>query len=148
MKVILNKDVKGLGKKLDKVEVNEGYARNYLLPKKIAIIADNRSEAEAISKKQAIQFKKDVERENAVSLKEKIEKTVIEFRLKLGEGGKLFGSVTNKEIKEKIQELLNIDIDKKKIELTSPIKTAGMYEANIKLYEGVVAKLKVRVVGV
>ena len=148
MKVILNQDVKGLGKKLDKVEVNEGYARNYLLPRKIATIADNKTEAEAISKKQAIQFKKDVEREKAIEIKERIEKTVIEFRLKMGEANKLFGSVTNKEVKEKLQEVLKLDIDKKKIEINTQIKSAGMYEASIKLYEGVVAKLKLKVVGI
>lgn len=148
MKVILNQDVKGLGKKLDKVEVNEGYARNYLLPRKIATIADNKSVSEANSKKQAIQFKKDVEREKAVEIKERIEKAVIEFRLKTGEGNKLFGSVTNKEVKEKLAEVLNLDIDKKKIEINTQIKTAGMYEASIKLYEGVVAKLKLKVVGI
>ena len=148
MKVILNQDVKGLGKKLDKVEVNEGYARNFLLPRKIATIADNKTEAEALSKKQSIQFKKDVEREKAVEIKERIEKTVIEFRLKMGEGNKLFGSVTNKEVKEKLQEVLKLDIDKKKIEINTQIKSAGMCEASIKLYEGVVAKLKLKVVGI
>lgn len=148
MKVILNQDVKGLGKKLDKVEVNEGYARNYLLPRKIAIIADNKATSEANSKKQALQYKKDVEREKAMEIKEKIEKAVIEFRLKIGEGNRLFGSVTNKEVKEKLAEVLNLNIDKKKIEINTQIKTAGMYEANIKLYEGVVAKLKLKVVGV
>ena len=148
MKVILNQDVKGLGKKLDKVEVNEGYARNFLLPRKIAIIADNKTEDEAFSKKQAIQFKKDVEREKAIEIKERIEKTVIEFRLKMGEGNKLFGSVTNKEVKEKLQEVLKLNIDKKKIEINTQIKSAGMYEASIKLYEGVVAKLKLKVVGI
>lgn len=148
MKVILNQDVKGLGKKLDKVEVNEGYARNFLLPRKIATIADNKTEAEAFSKKQAIQFKKDVEREKAIEIKERIEKTVIEFRLKMGEGNKLFGSVTNKEVKEKLQEVLKLNIDKKKIEINTQIKSAGMYEASIKLYEGVVAKLKLKVVGI
>lgn len=148
MKVILNQDVKGLGKKLDKVEVNEGYARNYLLPRKIATIADNKATSEANSKKQALQYKKDVEREKAMEIKEKIEKAVIEFRLKIGEGNRLFGSVTNKEVKEKLAEVLNLNIDKKKIEINTQIKTAGMYEANIKLYEGVVAKLKLKVVGV
>ena len=148
MKVILNQDVKGLGKKLDKVEVNEGYARNFLLPRKIASIADNKTESEANSKKQAIQFKKDTDRENAVKLKERIEKLVLEFRLKLGEGNKLFGSVTNKEVKEKLMEVAKIDIDKKKIELDCAVKTPGMYSANIKLYEGVIAKLKVKVVGI
>jgi large subunit ribosomal protein L9 len=148
MKVILNQDVKGLGKKLDKVEVNEGYARNYLFPRKLASIADNKTESEARSKKQAIIFKKDTERENAIRIKEKIESTVLEFRLKLGDSNKLFGSVTSKEVKEKLFDVSKIDIDKKKIEIDTQVKTPGMYTANIKLYEGVVAKLKVRVVGI
>ena len=148
MKVILNQDVKGLGKRLEKVEVNEGYARNFLLPRKIASIADSRTEAEASSKKQAIQFKKDTEREKAIELKEKIEKTVVEFRLKLGDGNKLFGSVTSKEIKDRLFEVLHVDIDKKKIELETQVKTPGMYNADVKLYEGVIAKLKVRVLGI
>ena len=73
---------------------------------------------------------------------------VIEFRLKLGDGNKLFGSVTNKEVKEKLMEVSKIDIDKKKIELDTQVKTPGMYNANVKLYEGVVAKLRIRVVGI
>ncbi len=148
MKVVLNKDVKGIGKRLDIVEVSEGYARNYLIPRKLAVVADNKSTSEAKTKKEAIQYKKDTERENAEKLKEKLEKTVIEFRLKVGEGNKLFGSVTNKEIKDKLKETSSIDIDRKKIELKGVVKTTGMYEANIKLYEGIIAKLKIKVVGV
>ncbi|MDD2628270.1 MAG: 50S ribosomal protein L9 [Clostridia bacterium] len=148
MKVVLNQDVKSLGKKFDIVEVSEGYARNYLIPRKLAVLADNKSTSEAKTKKEAIQHRKDTERENAEKQKEKLEKAVIEFRLKVGEGNKLFGSVTNKEIKEKLKEISNIDIDRKKIELNDAVKTAGMYEANIKLYEGITAKLKIKVVGV
>lgn len=148
MRVILNQDIKGIGKKLDKVEVSEGYARNYLLPRKLAVAADTKAELEANSKKQAIKFKQDTERGKALEIKERIEQTVIEFRLKNGENGKLFGSVTNKEIKEKLDEKLNIDFDKKKIELENVIKSEGMFNANIKLYEGVVAKLKIKVVGI
>ena len=148
MKVILNKDIKGIGKKLDRVEVSEGYARNYLLPRKLANLADNKAESEAISKKQAIKYKQDTERNKALEIKEKIEKTIIEFRLKTGENGKLFGSVTNKEIKEKLDNILNMSFDKKKIDLEGTVKAAGIFIANIKLYEGVVAKLKIKVVGI
>ena len=148
MKVVLNQDIKGLGKKLQVVEVSEGYARNFLLPKKLANIADNKSLNEAKTKKQAIAFKKDVELEEANKNKEKIEKIYIEFREKQGAGGKLFGSVTEKEIALRLKEKVGIDVNKKKISLKEPIKQLGYYVAEIKLYEGVIAKLKIVVVGV
>lgn len=147
MKVVLNKDIKGIGKKLQIVDVSEGYARNYLIPKKLANLADNKNVSEAKTKKEAEQFKKATEKQEAVELKAKIEKIYIEFKEKQGVGGKLFGSVTEKEISEKLNQKLNIDINKKKITLKDPIKNVGTYTAEIKLYEGVVAKLKIVVVG-
>ncbi len=147
MKVVLNQDVKGVGKKLQVVEVSEGYARNFLLPKKFANIADNKSLNEARTKEEANKFKKDTELSKAKMQKEKIEKIYIEFKEKKGANGKLFGSVTEKEIAEKLNEKLGIDINKKKITLDEPIKQVGNYRANIKLYEGVVANLKILVVG-
>ncbi len=147
MKVVLNQDVKGLGKKLQIVEVSEGYARNFLLPKKIANIADNRSLNEAKTKQEAIKYKKDLEFEEAKKNKEKIEKTYIEFKEKVGTGSRLFGSVTEKEISEKLKQKLNIDVNKKKIVLKEQIKQLGNYIADVKLHEGVVAKLKIVVVG-
>ncbi len=147
MKVVLNKDIKGIGKKLQIVDVSEGYARNYLIPKKLANLADNKNVSEAKTKKEAEQFKKATEKQEAVELKAKIEKIYIEFKEKQGVGGKLFGSVTEKEISEKLNQKLNVDINKKKITLKDPIKNVGTYTAEIKLYEGVVAKLKIVVVG-
>lgn len=147
MKVVLNQDVKGIGKKLQIVEVSEGYARNFLLPKKIASIADNKNLNEAKNKKEAADYKKQVELEAANKQKEKIEKTYIEFKEKQGTGGRLFGSVTEKEIAVKIKEKFDIEVNKKRIVLNEPIKQLGSYTANIKLYEGVVAKLKISVVG-
>ena len=147
MKVVLNKDIKGIGKKLQIVDVSEGYARNYLIPKKLANLADNKNVSEAKTKKEAEQFKKATEKQEAVELKAKIEKIFIEFKEKQGVGGKLFGSVTEKEISKKLNQKLNIDINKKKITLKDPIKNVGTYTAEIKLYEGVVAKLKIVVVG-
>ncbi len=147
MRVVLNQDVKGVGKKLQVVEVSEGYARNFLLPKKLANIADNKSLNEAKTKKEADKFKKDTEFANAKVQKEKIEKIYIEFKEKNGANGKLFGSVTEKEIAEKLNEKLGIEISKKKITLSEPIKQVGNYSAQIKLYEGVVANLKILVVG-
>lgn len=147
MKVVLNQDVKGIGKKLQVVEVSEGYARNYLLPKKLASIADNKSVSEAKTKVDAIKFKKNTELQEANAQKEIIEKGYIEFKHKIGEGGKLFGSVTEKEIAEEVINKFKIEVNKKKIAIKYPIKQIGSYIAEIKLYEGVIAKLKVVVVG-
>lgn len=147
MKVVLNQDVKGIGKKLQVVEVSEGYARNYLLPKKLATMADNKSIGEAKTKGEAIKFKKDTELQEANKQKDVIEKGHIEFRHKIGEGGRLFGSVTEKEIADEVLNKFKIEVNKKKISIKYPIKQIGSYVADIKLYEGVIAKLKIVVVG-
>lgn len=146
MKVILNQDVKGIGKKLQIVEVSEGYARNYLIPKKIASICDSKNMSEAKSKNEAIAFKKSEDLKLANSQKEILEKKYIEFKHKVGENGKLFGSVTEKEIADEIQKVFDIKIDKKKISLKDTIKNPGSYIATIKLCEGVLAKLKINVI--
>ena len=145
MKVVLNENVKGLGKKLDIVNVSEGYARNFLFPKKLAVAADNKAVSEATTKKEAIKFKKDTDRENALNIKSEIEKIVVTFKLKTAENGKLFGSVTSKEISEELKKTSGIEIDKKKIMLEDAVKTTGTYTAKVKLYEGVIADLKVKV---
>ena len=143
MKVVLNEDVKGLGKKLQIVEVSDGYARNFLFPKKLAVVADNKNINEANNKNSAIAFKKKTEYEAAMEIKQKIEKSFIEFKHKVGEGSKLFGSVTEKEIADKANEKFDINISKKKIIVKTPIKNLGTYTVNVKLYEGVVADLKI-----
>lgn len=148
MKVVLNQDIKGIGKKLQVVEVSEGYARNYLLPRKLALLADNKALNEAKQKTQAIQFKKNTELEEANMLKKKIEANFVEFHHKIGEGGKLFGSVTEKEVADELKRKLDITVSKKKISLNMGIKQAGTYTAQVKLYEGVIANLKIIVVGV
>lgn len=147
MKVVLNQDVKGIGKKLEIVNVSEGYARNYLLPKNIAKIADDKALNETKGKIQSQKFRKEKEKEEALKLKQILDSKYIEFKCKTGENGKLFGSVTEKDIAEKIKTLYNIDIDKKKIKLTSSIKEIGMYIAQIKVYESIIAKIKIGVVG-
>lgn len=146
MKVILNQDIKGIGKKLQTVDVSEGYARNFLLPKKLANLVDNKSSNEAKNKLEAIKFKKDTELEKANEDKNIIEKKYIEFKHKVGDNGKLFGSVTEKEIATEVKNKFNIDVDKKKIILQDNIKEIGSYIASVKLYEGVIAKLKINVV--
>ncbi|MEG2348143.1 MAG: 50S ribosomal protein L9 [Clostridia bacterium] len=147
MKVVLNQDVKGIGKIHQIVQVSEGYARNFLLPKKLATIADNKNINEANTKSEAIKFKKNTELTMAEELKNKIEKSYIEFRHKIGEGGKLFGSVTEKEIADELNKKHGTDINKKKISLNTAIKNVGSYTVKVKIYEGVVANLKVVVVG-
>lgn len=147
MKVVLNQDIKGIGKKLQIVDVSEGYARNFLLPRKLANIADNKSINEANTKSDALKFKKKIEYENALKLKEKIENTTITFKHKVGDGQKLFGSVTEKEIADELNNKLSLYLSKKKITLNNPIKNVGVFSASIKLYEGVIAKAKIVVEG-
>lgn len=147
MKVVLNQDIKGIGKKLQIVEVSEGYARNYLLPRKLALLADNKNVSEANTKVEAIKFKKKTNLENSLKVKEKIENESIKFKHKVGEGQKLFGSVTEKEIADEITKKYGIEITKKKVTLKTPIKNIGEYTANVKLEEGVTAKVKVIVEG-
>ena len=143
MKVVLTENVKGVGKKLDIVNVSEGYARNYLIPRNLAKPADIVA-AMLISVK--CKFKQDTDRELARKQKEEIEKITIEFKLKAAENGKLFGSVTSKEIADELNKIAKIQIDKKKITLEDVIKQTGIYTASIKLYEGIIAKLKVKIV--
>lgn len=144
MKVVLLQNVKGVGKALDTVDVSDGYAKNYLIPRKLAKVASNQVIAETRGQKSAIAFKKETQKEEAIEVKNKIEEISLVFKLK-AKNGKFFGSITSKEISEELSKKLGITIDKKKIELEEQIKTAGVYKAQIKLYEGVVATAKVRV---
>lgn len=147
MKVVLNQDIKGVGKKLQVIDVSEGYARNFLLPKKLAVVADNKNMNLVQGKIDSQKFKKQTELEAANENKKRIENASIEFRNKVGGDNRLYGSVTEKDIADKIKEKFNIEVNKKKITVSEPIKTIGTYTANIKLYEGVVAKLKITVTG-
>lgn len=147
MKVVLLQDVKNLGKRLDIVEVSDGYAKNYLIPKNLAKVATSQSIAEALSKKQSIDYKKHTDIEEANLLKLEIEKIVIEFRLKSYENGKLFGSITSKEITDELEKKLNKKFDKRKICIEN-IKKAGEYDAKVKIYESVIANLKIKVLGI
>ncbi len=147
MKVVLNQDIKGIGKKHQIVEVSEGYARNFLIPKKLVSIADNKALNEAKTKIEAQAFKRKTEKEAAEVDKKKLEGSYIEFRHKVGEGSKLFGSVTEKDISDEINKKFKIVVDKKKISIKEPIKNLGTYNVQVKLYEGVIADLKIVVVG-
>lgn len=146
MKVVLNQDIKGIGKKLQTVEVSEGYARNYLLPRKLAQVADSKSVNEAKNKAEALKFKKETEIKEAKVLKEKLEKGYIKFKHKIGSNGKLFGSVTEKDIADEIEKVYGIKVDKKKVSLKIAIKELGTYTAQVKLYESIIANVKIQVV--
>lgn len=143
MKVILLQDVKALGKKDAIVNVSDGYARNFLFKNKLAVEANNTTMNELNNKLDSNKFKKDTEKQEAQMLAKKLETLELEFAIKTGENGKTFGSVTSKDIAEKLKAKENIDIDKKKILLAEPIKMIGIRQVEIKLYEGVIGKIKV-----
>ena len=145
MKVILKEDVKGQGKKGDVVNVNDGYARNFLFPKHLAEEANTANLNSINIKKDAEKFHHEEELKIALKLKEEISAVVLELYLKAGAGGKVFGSITSKEIAETLS-LKGHDVDKKKIVLKEPIKCAGEYNIEIKLCQGISAFLKVIVI--
>lgn len=146
MDIVLLEDVKSLGKKGQLVKVNDGYARNYILPKKLGVEATaknlndlklQKANAEKVAAKQLAEAKE---------LAEQIEKLSVTIPMKAGEGGRAFGSVSGKEISKAIAEQLKLDIDKKKFQLADPIKTFGTHEVPIRLHKDVTAKLAVKVV--
>lgn len=145
MKVILTKDVKGSGKKGELVKVSDGYARNYLLPKGFAVDASAQAMAELKAKDEAKAHHEAVEKQSAVDLAKKLKDQTVKFTAKAGANGKLFGSVTAKEISEEINKQFGCDIDKRKIALDSDIKAFGSYTAVIKLHPGITANVKVMV---
>jgi len=146
MKVIMQKDVKTLGKKGSVVEVSEGYARNYLIKNKIAIEATSDNMNALKSQQGALMKRKERDCEEAKQLAEVMKKLVLKFNVKAGEGGRLFGSVTAKDIAEKLNKEYKIEVDKKKVMLDDAIKTAGITQVEVKLYEGVNTKIKVQIV--
>lgn len=143
MKVILLEDVKGVGKKDQIIDANDGYAKNFLLPKKKAILADKNNLTKMDNIKKIEDAKKQEEFEQALALKEQIEAKNLIVKAKLGQNGKLFGTVTNKEIAIALKEQENISVEKKKISLKNPIKMIGERNVEIKLHPKVTANLKV-----
>ncbi|MGN0467355.1 MAG: 50S ribosomal protein L9 [Acutalibacteraceae bacterium] len=144
MKVILKQDVKGLGKKGELVNASDGYARNFLFPRNLASEANAQAISEMKNKQQAKQYKIDTETEAAKADAKRISGKTIKITAKAGANGKLFGSVTSKEISAKLKEEFGIDVDKRKISVED-IKQFGTYEFEVKLYNGVSAKLFVMV---
>ena len=143
MKVILCADVKGQGKKDQIVEVSDGYARNFLFPKKLAVPADSKAVNEIKNKESSKQHKIDVERTEAKELAKRLEDIVVVFEYAAGPDKKLYGSVTAKDISEELNKKYGIDIDKRKIVMGDPIKAFGKFEFDVKLYSEVTAKLNV-----
>ena len=146
MKVILTQDVKTLGKKGQVIEASDGYARNFLLPKKMAVLADAANMNELKTKQEANKYKKDMSMAAAKEVAEKMKNFQITFKLKAGENGKIFGSVTSKDIADELNRKYFVEVDKKKIMLEDSIKNLGTYNVEIRLFEGISGVLKVNVV--
>lgn len=146
MKVILLEDVKKIGKKGDLVNVADGYARNYLFPRNLAKEATSGSIKQLKQEKKAMENKKKKEFELAKEVAEKISKSSVTVKAKSGDQGKLFGSITSKDIANELKKQHNIDVDRRKIELSEPIKTLGNYKVNIKLAPEVEAELTVKII--
>ena len=144
MKVILKQDIKGVGKKDEIINAADGYARNFLFPKGLAVPADNSNMNVLKLKQKAEANQKAKDLENSKKLAEELKDKTLEISVKAGNNGKLFGGVTSKEISEELKKQLNVDIDKKKIQ-TDVIKQEGIYKVNLKLLEGVVATVNVHV---
>ncbi|MCF6139099.1 50S ribosomal protein L9 [Pseudalkalibacillus berkeleyi] len=144
MKVIFMKDVKGKGKQGEVKNVSEGYARNYLFPNNLAKEANKGNMKSLEKKKESEEKQAEEERIQAVELKNKLEKLTIELSTKAGEGGKLFGSITSKQIADELKKK-KYKVDKRKIELSEPIRTLGYTNVPIKLHPEVTATLKVHV---
>lgn len=145
MKVILTEDVKAQGKKGDLINVSDGYARNFLFPKGLAVAANAANVAERNSKLAAIDHKKAEEKAAASELAAKLSTLTVVMTAKAGAGEKLFGSVTSKEIAEEIKKRYNLDVDKKKIVLDEPIRAFGAYKVAVKLHPEVSATLTVKI---
>ena len=145
MKVILLKDVKGTGKKGEVKEVSDGYARNFLIKKVVAVEASQANMKELDEKEKSKERKALIEYEEAVLLGKQMEEINIQIEVKAGEGGRLFGSITSKEIAEQLKKQKNLDIDKRKILMDEPIRTLGSTFVEIKLHQKVTTKIRVDV---
>ena len=142
MQVILLADVKGVGKKGQVINASDGHAKNFLLPRKLAVEANDANMKALQNKKKIEEQKRQSDIIAAGELKKQIEQAQVKIKVKTGENGKLFGSVTNKEIAAELESQANISIDRKKIILAEAIKTKGEHTAEIKLYTDISAKLK------
>ena len=146
MKVILLADIKGVGKKDEVINASDGYARNFLFPKNLALEANKENMAKLKSKNDAKAYQKEMDIKAAKEIAEKINSITMKLEVKAGENGKIFGGVTAKEISENLKTQCNIEVDKKKIMLEETIKNLGTQNVEIKLYEGVIGTVKVKTI--
>ena len=147
MQVVLKQDIKGKGKAGELVNVSDGYARNFLLPRGLATEANAQAMSEIKNREKAEQFRHDKAIAEANSFADRIRGGTIKVIARAGSSGKLFGSVTSKEVAEAIKNQLSIDIDKRKIQLAEDIKSFGTYEAEVKIHMGISSKFYVMVTG-
>ena len=145
MKVILKADIKGVGKKDQVINASDGYARNFLFPKNLAVEANAENMSKLKAKQDSNAFKKSQEKEEAQKIADKLSKILMKVQVKAGENGKVFGSITSKDIAEKLKEQHKITVDKKKILLDGPIKQTGTVSIDVKLYPEVTGKLTVEI---
>ena len=146
MKVILKTDIKGVGKKDQIINASDGYARNFLFPKNLAVEANSENMSKLKAKQDSNAFKKSQEKEEAEKISDKLSKIQLKIKVKSGANGKIFGGVSSKEIAENLEKQYQIKVDKKKIDLKETIKTLGMITVDIKLFEGVIGKVKVDII--
>lgn len=144
MEVILKADVKGLGKKGEKVKASDGYARNFLFPKNLAVEANAQAMTEYKNSEASKKHKLEVEIANANATKEKLDGKTIKLTAKAGANGKLFGSITSKDVAIKIKNQIGCDVDKRKISMAD-IKNFGTYSAEVKIYQNISASITVEV---
>ena len=145
MKVILLCDVKGQGKKDEIINVSDGYARKFLFPQKKAVPADAKATSELKSKEEAKQYKINEDRKAAQALADRISGVKLEIKMGHGADGRLYGSVTSKDIAEELKKVLSLDVDKRKIQIKEPIKAYGVYTVEIKVIADISAKFTVAV---
>lgn len=145
MKVILLTDVKGSGKKGDIINCSDGYARNFLLPRKLAVEATSGNLTELNNHKASVEHKRAVNRENSAELKKRLESSKIVIEAKCGDNGKLFGAVTSMDIEKAIKKQVGIEVEKRKIVFPDTIKATGEYEITVKLFEDISAKVKAEI---
>lgn len=142
MKVILKQDVKGQGKKGELVTVSDGYARNFLFPRGLAVEADSQAMNELRNREESVAYHKKVEKDAALAAAETLKNKALTIHAKAGSAGRLFGSVTTKEVAEALEKQVGVKVDKRKITMND-IKAFGTYTAEVKLYTGVTAEIQV-----
>lgn len=145
MKVILLDNIKGVGKKDEVINASDGYARNFLFQRKLAVEANAENMSKLKNKQDSVQHKKNVEKEKAEDIAKKLKDITVNIKVKAGDNGRIFGGVTSKEISENLKQQFKIDIDKKKIVLNETIKNIGVFNVSVKLFEGIVGNLKINV---